>query len=303
MKISVAICTHNRCALLFQTLSSLSQACRPKQADWDVLVVDNASTDSSAEIIASFESVLPLKKIREERIGLSHARNAAIASLDTDYVIWTDDDVWIEHNWLIAYETAFLLHADAAVFGGPILPLFEGEPPQWLKDAFDYVSSAFAVRHAQRECPIDLTSRYLPFGANFAVRMPEQRRYAYDPAFGRNGNQRRIILGEEYQVIRQILDCAGTGWWIPAALIHHWIPRTRQTRSYLRQYFSGVGWTPGNMDNVPVPKLLNDCIQQELLYRYERVFGSAARWVPALANASMAFGRLAYLTNEFIDQG
>src|SRR5438067_1333131 len=115
MKLSIAICTWNRATLLEQTLASIASATVPTAA-WEVIVVNNNCTDETEAVLERFLSLLPLKRVFEGAPGLSNARNAAIKAASGDYLIWTDDDVLVGTDWLVAYERAFTRWPDAAVF-------------------------------------------------------------------------------------------------------------------------------------------------------------------------------------------
>src|SRR5262249_10345499 len=106
MKLSVAICTWNRAKLLEQCLDRLANA-SPPTADWELLVVNNNCSDNTDGVLDSFAARLPVRRIFEPKQGHSNARNAAVRSASGDYIIWTDDDVLVDKEWLVAYERAF----------------------------------------------------------------------------------------------------------------------------------------------------------------------------------------------------
>ncbi|MBV9958686.1 MAG: glycosyltransferase family 2 protein, partial [Acidobacteria bacterium] len=231
MNITVAICTWNRCALLEQTLERVAALRIPHGVEWELLVINNNSTDATPATLAAFASRLPLRAVFEAEPGLSHARNRAVHEAAGDYILWTDDDVLVDAEWLAAYSEAFTEWPDASVFGGNIEPWFEGTPPEWLPRVWQRVASAYASRDLGEES-VALSTSVMPFGANFAVRTAEQRQCLYDPRLGvRPGS---IMGGEETTVIRRLLADGHTGRWVPRARVRHYIPQARQTIKYLR---------------------------------------------------------------------
>lgn len=238
--ISVAVCTRNRAHLLKNTLVSLNRMEKASELAWELLIIDNASTDDTRAIAGDFSSTLPLRYIVEPVPGLSRARNRAVREFKGDYLVWTDDDVRVERDWLLAYSEAFRKRPHAAVFGGPIRPEFEASPPAWLVEMLPEVASAYAVRDifaGARELSLPGP---VPLGANYAIHGDMQREYLYDVELGFSPS-RPNLRGEETQVIRSILESGHTGWWVPEAGVRHWIPRERQTVKYLWLYYFGEG--------------------------------------------------------------
>ena len=244
LEITVVICTRDRAAQLASVLRSAAAMAIPDGLAWELCVVDNGSSDSTRDVVEGFRDVLPVRCVREDVAGLSHARNRGVAEAAGRYICWTDDDVQIDPGWLAAYAAAFRRHPEAAVFGGRILPKLEANGPDWFSALADRWPLTTVL--AQRDfgdaiIPLTLEGGQTPWGANFAVRTVEQKQFAYDPYLGVSPRQKR--LGEEAEVIFQIMQSGGTGWWVPDAKVRHIIPLRRQSRSYLREYFSASGET------------------------------------------------------------
>ncbi len=240
--ITVAICTYNRAELLDKTLDRLQSIRKPAHSEWEVLVVNNRCTDGTDAVIEKYVSSLPLRRIYQPVQGLSNARNAAVENARGNYILWTDDDVLVSDGWLQAYEEAFERYPDAAIFGGPIEPWFEVDPPAWLAGNWQRLASAFAARDlGDDELRFDFSKGLIPYGANFCIRAQEQKAALYDPVLGRNGG--KTVLGEETEVVRKILADGGHGWWLPNASVRHWIPSGRMTKEYVLDYFHGLGRT------------------------------------------------------------
>jgi glycosyltransferase involved in cell wall biosynthesis len=297
MKITVAICTWNRCALLGQTLERMAQLSIPADVEWELLVVNNNSTDATEPTAAEFADRLPLKLIFEAEPGLSNARNRAVRETSGDYILWTDDDVLVDQQWLAAYCAAFRQWPDAAIFGGNIEPWFEGTPPAWLPLVWQRVASAYASRDMGQES-VALSSDVIPFGANFAVRTEEQRRYSYDPSLGVRPDS--IMGGEETTMVRNMMAEGISGRWVADARVRHYIPKERQTIAYLRRYFKAYGEYCAKHDGDDAsPKvfgmprwLWREALMAEVKYRVRRHSASAEVWIEDLIAASQAMGQL-----------
>ena len=299
MKISVAICTWNRADLLDKTLANLLNLTHSDSYKYELIVVNNNCTDRTDEVINTYEGRLPLRRIFEQTPGLSNARNAAVRAATGDYIIWTDDDVLADKDWLVAYARAFIKWPEVAVFGGPIEPWFEGTPPDWLMKNWDHIADAFAVRDLGNEpIPLSVKGNIIPYGANFAIRMSEQARFLYDPKLGLNAGE--IILSEETQVVESILREGFEGRWIPNAKVKHWLPKSRQSLKYIKKYYIGLGKTrhltyPG----APSVKifgysrwLLRKTMTSYFEYHYKKAFSSPDVWLQNLARTYEMIGRL-----------
>jgi glucosyl-dolichyl phosphate glucuronosyltransferase len=140
---SVVVCTSNRAPQLAETLTSFTKLNIPTGTTWEVVVVDNGCTDSTAEVIHSFESTLPLRRVYQPEPGISKARNAGVDAAQGKYLIWTDDDVHVQPNWLAAFLEAFKRWPEAV---GKITPVLVAPTPTWVLDDYDDLKMMFAVR-------------------------------------------------------------------------------------------------------------------------------------------------------------
>jgi glycosyltransferase involved in cell wall biosynthesis len=238
--VTVAICTWNRAKLLDQTLTQLAQLETPGAISWELLVIENDCTDETSAVLSRHSASLPLRVAHEPKRGLSHARNRAAAEARGEIIAWTDDDVLVEPGWLSVYARAARELPESAFFGGPVLPWFDGSPPEWISASLPIIGSAFALCDlgAQRH---PLGVRHLPYGANFAVRTTTQRHHRFDPALGHVGSQ--LIAGDEMDVMQRMLGAGLSGTWLPEARVRHFVPRERMTEDYIRRYYRGIGRT------------------------------------------------------------
>ena len=240
--VSVIICTRNRALQLRDVLESACRLAVPQGLSWEFIIVDNGSSDHTAQIVSDFGERLPVRCLREDKPGISNARNCGVAAARGQYICWTDDDVVIDPNWLAAYAEAFRRHPDAAVFGGRILPVLEPPTPRWFANAKDKwpISTVLAARDFGNEVvPLNWRNGQTPYGANFAMRAVEQRRQIYNSNIGTSPTQKRI--GEETDVIHRVMKEGGTGWWVPDAKVNHIIQPQRQSYRYIFHYFRITG--------------------------------------------------------------
>jgi hypothetical protein len=227
---------------------------------------------------------------------LSYARNKAIELLSGDLVIWIDDDVRVSRGWLRSYEEALLQWPDASIFGGPILPEFEGHPPEWLAKNWERCSSAFAARRVPED-DSRISLDYLPYGANFAVVTRVQRQFLFDVRLGRRPDA-PWFGEEELEVLQAILASGRKGHWVRSAKVSHLMPPERQTIAYLRAYYESHGRQSGRrsreLKSYSSPgSYLRDlwiAISSEARFRAFRAFAPPTKWLSGLEQAAFARG-------------
>ncbi|MEJ7809950.1 MAG: glycosyltransferase [Gemmatimonadaceae bacterium] len=300
VRLTVAICTWNRCELLRQTLEQMTRLVIPAGIDWELLVVNNNCTDRTDDVLAEFASRLPIRRLFEPSAGLSHARNRALREATGEYVLWTDDDVLVAERWVAEYCAAFAQWPEAAIFGGPIDPVFVGTPPDWLPDVLPRVSAVFALLDLGDEARA-FDAAATPFGANMVVRTSEQRRYPYDPTLGLSwGRPRSLLGGEETAVLERMIADGIQGRWVPTARVRHFIPTHRQRISVIRRYFIGYGEynaREAKADGAPYlfgrPRWWwRQAVESELRYRVRRLFSRPEAWIEDLITSSVYWGQL-----------
>ncbi len=295
-KLSVALCTHNRAELLRGALQSLSEVEAPRRLDWNVLVILNACSDESADVVESFAARLPIRYLSEPKPGVSNARNRAVDNVDGDFVLWTDDDVRVSRNWLRTYEEAISRWPDADIFGGTVRLRFEEPAASWVETALPMIRPVFAAMPLDGvEAGQRIVYPELPFGANFAIRATVQKRHHFDPLLGRTPGP-RIRNHEETQVIRAVMEEGAECRWVPASSVDHFIPRSRQTIRYIRAYYLGNGITVGEKTRPSSVRLAEfvDCSGRvalsEMRYRIARAFYTPQQWARYLRKAAFMRG-------------
>ncbi|MFC1937079.1 glycosyltransferase [Chloroflexota bacterium] len=133
MKVSVIIPTHNRALVLRDALLSLEKQTLSKD-DFEVIVVDNTSSDNTQGIVEEFKtrSDLNVLYVREDRLGLHYTRHTGAKAASTDILVFTDDDMDFDTHWLEALWNAFKSDSTIDCAGGKILIRWDSEPPSWI---------------------------------------------------------------------------------------------------------------------------------------------------------------------------
>lgn len=232
MRATVAICTWNRAALLDQTLARMRDLRVPAGTDWELLVVNNNCTDHTDAVIAKHASALPLRRIAEPTPGLSHARNAALAAARGEYLLWTDDDVLVEPDWLTeAVGATERFGADG--FFGRVSPWWEqGHPPGWYNHLFD---GMFALLDLGGESFVVKPTDPPGVGANHGFRTVALR------ALGGYRTDLGVIAGkggggEDLDVFNRAHAAGLKLVYAANAVVRHYVPAARCTKRWYRRY-------------------------------------------------------------------
>ncbi|ACL55892.1 glycosyltransferase [Methylobacterium nodulans] len=242
ISLSVLICTRNRARSLERTLASLVRAKKPEGLAWEIVVVDNNSNDETQSVVQSFVSSLPLRSVVESQPGLSHARNRGVLAARGRNLVWTDDDVEVDGNWLCSYADAFRNHPGMSLFGGGSVAVLEEPAIGWFRANTTVLRDLLAVRNFGPDpVPISLARGAVPFGLNYGVRAEVQRRFLYDPELGVAPDRR--IGGEEVDFYERVLKAGYAGLCLPDPIVYHHIPLARQTLDYVLSYYDSAGVT------------------------------------------------------------
>jgi glucosyl-dolichyl phosphate glucuronosyltransferase len=233
MQFSVVIATYNRSAILAHTLDSLSGLV--PNAPWEVIVVDNNSTDDTRAVVtrAAASYPCPLRYAFEREQGRSAALNCAFGLSTGDVIVTTDDDVRVEPDWLTRIQAAFE-RVGCDYIGGRVVPIWEEQPPEWFPRSPGLLWGVIALLDYGSQ-PARFDQR-VPLGVNMAM-----RRSAIDRAGGFNnrvGRKAGTLLGQEVREWCQRAHALGlTGWYVPEVVVEHLIPRDRLKKAYFRRWF------------------------------------------------------------------
>jgi len=244
VKITIAICTYNRCKYLNETLFCLLGLDVPPGIELEIIVVDNNSTDDTRTVINSHARSLPILLLHEARQGLSFARNSAIAAASGEWIIWTDDDVLVDRDWLSQYVAAARRWPNAALLGGPINPHFDGRPPWWLSKHLGCLLGPYSLIDPG-EPARPMQPGQFPFGANMAFRSEILKQYPFDGKLGRIGSE--LISGEDSTLALRLFADGYRGAWVSGARVRHCIGKEKQSLSYIWKWYLGNGRTAARL--------------------------------------------------------
>lgn len=276
MDITVVLCTYNRCDSLARALASVAVSRMPASTSWEVLVVDNNSTDQTRHVVERFQSQYPgrFRYIFESRPGKSNALNTAIHQTEARILAFMDDDVQVEPDWLHML-TRIFDDPQYAGAGGRILPESEFTPPRWLGTSERYALAPLAMFDLG---PTAGGLQEPPFGTNMAFRHEVFMRYGdFRRDLGpRPGSE---IRSEDTEFGMRVLQGGERLWYEPGAVVHHAIARSRVTRNYfLKWWYDKARADVREQGNVPGTRW---CVAGVPLHMIRRLIAWTFRWLLA----------------------
>jgi glycosyltransferase involved in cell wall biosynthesis len=248
--LTVAIPTYNGERRLPEVLDRLLSCCEQtltaethtEQINWEIIVIDNNSTDNTAQVVQSYQASwpqqFPLKYYFEPRQGAAFARKRAIQEARGPLVGFLDDDNLPAPDWIAAAYAFAQLHPAAGAYGSQIHGLFEVTPPENFHRLAPFLAiterGATPLRYEQHK-------KLLPPSAGLVVR--KQAWLDSVPAApiltGRTCTS--MITSEDLEMLSHILAKGWEVWYNPAMEIDHKIPYWRLQREYLIPFFQGIG--------------------------------------------------------------
>ena len=240
MKVSVIICTYNRCESLRRALNSVSESVVPATTEWEILVVDNNSSDQTREVAESFRKRDPrqFRYCFEPSQGKSYALNTAIRESKGEILVFTDDDVTFASTWLRDL-TAVLEEAEYAGSAGRVLPAQTVHAPRWLSLEGRYnLIGALCAYYDQGEKPRDLDRA--PIGANMAFRREMFSKYG-DFRLDLGPSSENRVSSEDTEFGRRLLAGGERLRYVPSATVYHEIHEDRIHKDFFLKWWFGLG--------------------------------------------------------------
>lgn len=288
--IAAIICTHNRDKYIASAVDSLLNQ------DWDdyeVIVVDNASTDNTAKIVKERLSHPKLKYVYEEKLGLSVARNTGANSTDADILAYLDDDAIASSSWLRTLVQVYQNDNQVAIAGGAvnlILPPEYETLPNWISQD---LAGALGLYNLGEEIKYITESGLTPRGLNYSIRHQFLEEIGgFDARLGRIG--KKLLSNEELYMTELALKKGKKVAYIPTAKVGHNVQPERLTKSWFfrRSWWQGISECYRE-DNKSLSKM------RQISKAVERIIRGTYKSIKYINNPSLRFENLLYVYGQF----
>jgi len=276
MKVTVVLCTYNRCKSLATALESVAASQMPSSTSWEVLVVDNNSRDGTRDVVDEFSRRYPgrFRYMFEPRQGKSNALNAGIRQANGDVLAFMDDDVTVDPCWLSKL-TVPLESGPWSGAGGRVIPLWRTGRPKWLPESGDILAPLVSFNPG--ESPGILSEA--PFGTNMAFRKEVFERYGdFRTDLGpRPDNE---IRSEDTEFGKRVMGGGEQLYYEPSAIVYHPVTPERLNKKYLLRWW----FDKGRADVLEYGKHHDGTflLAGVPLHLYKRIAAWSVRWAIAL---------------------
>lgn len=238
--VSVVICCYNSAQKLPATLQHLAAQQVPDGLPWELVLVNNASTDDTPDVAADtwqqLGSPVPLRIIHEPKPGTDHARRAGVFAAQYSVILFCDDDNWLAPNYLYTGWQFLESHAEVGLVGGQAEAVADVPLPDWFYSMSPYYAACAPAPHSK-----DLT-HFGIWSAGMMGRTEAIRRSlpAHIPLLNAGRVGSNTGFGEDGEICMRVALQGYRIWYLDALRMQHWMEPRRLTHAYRESLLNGV---------------------------------------------------------------
>ncbi|MDZ8188360.1 MAG: hormogonium polysaccharide biosynthesis glycosyltransferase HpsE [Nostoc sp. ChiSLP02] len=239
---TVAIPTYNGESRLPELLERLKNQLHTEHLSWEIIVVDNNSTDNTAKVVQSYQQnwqcPYPLKYCFEAKQGAAYARKKAVAEARGKLIGFLDDDNYPISNWVAAAYAFSQKYLKAGAYGSQIHGDYEVQPPE----NFERLAPFLAITE-RGDLPLlyEPKNKLLPPSAGLVVRKQAWLENVPEQCILTGRVKGNMLTSEDLEMLSYIQKSGWEIWYNPEMQIYHKIPSSRLKKEYLIPFFKGIG--------------------------------------------------------------
>ncbi|MDZ7966769.1 MAG: hormogonium polysaccharide biosynthesis glycosyltransferase HpsE [Nostoc sp. DedSLP03] len=239
---TVAIPTYNGESRLPELLERLKNQLQTENLSWEIIVVDNNSTDNTAKVVQTYQKdwrcPYPLKYCFEAKQGAAYARKKAVAEAKGKFIAFLDDDNYPVSNWVVAAYAFGEKYPKAGAYGSQIHPDWEVEPPENFKRIAPFLA---ITERGNLPLLYEASKKLLPPSAGLVVRKQAWLESVPDKSILTGRIKGNMLTSEDLEMLSYIQKSGWEIWYNPEMEISHKIPKLRLQKDYLIPFFRGIG--------------------------------------------------------------
>lgn len=235
--VSLVICCHNSAERLPETIKHIALQKISKEILWEVIIVDNASTDETVRVAnlewGKFGSAVPFNIVHQPKIGLRNARKMGFDYARYDFVLFCDDDNWLEEKYVETAYNILVKRETIGILGGLGEPVFEGSPPEWMGMLKLFAVGPQATRSGKAES-------HVVYGAGFVIRQSAYNKLSTAKIKSLLSDRVAGTLssGGDYELCYLIALAGYEIWYDDRLKFKHFLPESRLTWEYYYKFIS-----------------------------------------------------------------
>jgi len=239
---TVAIPTYNGETRLPELLKRLQKQLYTEDFSWEIIVVDNNSTDNTAKLVQTYQTnwqlPYPLKYFFEPKQGAAYARKRAVKEANGKLIGFLDDDNYPASNWVAKAYAFGQIYSKAGAYASQIHPEWEVKPPE----NFHRIAPFLAITE-RGNLPLlyEPQKRLLPPSAGLVIRRHAWLESVPNETILTGRVTDNMLTSEDLEMLSYIQKAGWEIWYNPEMEIYHQIPRWRLQREYLIPFFRGIG--------------------------------------------------------------
>ncbi|WP_392531758.1 hormogonium polysaccharide biosynthesis glycosyltransferase HpsE [Nostoc sp. C117] len=239
---TVAIPTYNGESRLPELLERLKNQLRTENLSWEIIVVDNNSTDNTAKVVEAYQKQwhcpYPLKYCFEAKQGAAYARKKGVTEAKGKFIGFLDDDNYPISNWVATAYAFAEKYPKAGAYGSQIHPDWEVKPPE----NFQRIAPFLAITE-RGNLPLlyEAKNKLLPPSAGLVIRKQAWLESVPEKSILNGRVKGNMLTSEDLEMLSYIQKAGWEIWYNPEMEIYHKIPSSRLQKDYLIPFFRGIG--------------------------------------------------------------
>ncbi|MCM8787755.1 MAG: glycosyltransferase [Candidatus Omnitrophica bacterium] len=240
IKISVVVCTANYSKLFKKTIASIL---KNNFRDFELIIVDQNKTDDVNNLIKKFyKNNKKIIYLKDNGTGLSRARNIGWKRAKGEIISYTDDDAYVDKNWLKNIWLTFKKDKKIGIVGGKIIPVYKNNinSNDFIPKEFEYILPSLDLGNKIKE----YDGGALPPGVNYSIRNNFfEKLGGFDEFFGSNNKRKLQIFGEDSDMTIRVKKKEYKVIYNYKVIVYHPIKENRLDINFLKNRFFSEGYT------------------------------------------------------------
>jgi glycosyltransferase involved in cell wall biosynthesis len=274
----------------------------PPEGGWNIVAVDNASTDRTKEILLYYSDILPITYLYQPKQGKSYALNMGIEHADGELVVFTDDDIIPDRDWLVELSRYANENPEYHLFPGRIELYWKVSPPQWILDNVPLNICYAKLNHQEGPCGWQFAA-----GPNISVRKSVlDKGFRFNASLGPAGN--KYAMGEDSSFVNDLFANGYVSFFCSKAIVNHIIDEKQYDRRWVLKRSARYGesscfkalFFSDSMDKKFPLWMIRSILLKYILYFYNKYFGDKNAAIKMLWDCFYIIGFVrAYLKYSF----